>query len=188
MIRCLLHISSIRAVKYISNPFLIHERPGQRNTFLAVCWLMVLAPSFFPPCILRLAAFCMASKSNPWCNKNRWSSLAITATGKWGEILSNETQWWCMVRLFPSANCSPQRINIRGVKNTGTKRKTTTARMVELKNKAAVHLNSLNIIFFISFHIKLFYNLNATYQSQVYTLSIGAAVLLFRNISSFFHE
>ena len=151
IIRCLLHISSISAVKYISKPFLIHERPGHRNTFLAVCWLIVLAPIFFPPLMFCLAAFWMAAKSNPWCNKKRWSSLPITATGRCGEIFSIETQWWCMVRLLPSSSCSPQRMNINGVKNTGTKRNTTTERMVEPKNRAAVHRKTLNIFFFIRF-------------------------------------
>ena len=71
----------------------------------------------------------------------------MTATGMWGDILSSDTQWWWSFRLRPSFDCSTQRITMRGVTHTGTKRNTITARMVEAKNAAT----TLMMIFRISF-------------------------------------
>lgn len=76
----------------------------------------------------------MAWKSNPWCNRKRWSSLAITATGMCLEIWSRGTQW---CRIFNSPCCT-HRITINGVMYTGKKRYSTTARMVETKKNTMI--------------------------------------------------
>ena len=68
MILFLVHNTSRQMVTYISNPLRIQLRLGVKNKFLAVCWLMVLAPlSFLPPFMERSIAFCICSKSKPKC-------------------------------------------------------------------------------------------------------------------------
>ena len=54
-------------VKYTSSPLRVHERPGHRNTFFAVCCEIVDAPILrFSGCfIFRMAACSMALKSKP---------------------------------------------------------------------------------------------------------------------------
>ena len=91
IIRCLLHISSISTVKYASRPFLSHVRSGKRNTFLAVCWDIVLAPTFLPLDALFFAACSICLKSKPWCRRKRASSLPMTATGMLGEMSPRRT-------------------------------------------------------------------------------------------------
>ena len=94
MIRCFPHNISIRAVKYTSNPLRTQLLPGHRNTFLAVCCDIVLAPYLcFAACLLRFAACCMASKSKPWCRRKRWSCYLFHTTyhHQWSNIYWHET-------------------------------------------------------------------------------------------------
>ena len=107
---------------------------------------MVLAPYFFLPAfILRFTAFCMASKSKPWCMRNRWSSLAITATGISGLISSSVTHLWCILGISPSLICCAARMNISGVNHTGITFRATTASRVEAKNATTIHFITLPI-------------------------------------------
>ena len=105
MIRSFDQNNSIKKVKYTSNPFRTHEDLGHRNTFLAVCWLMVLAPRFRLRVLFSFIAFLISTKSNPLCSAKRLSSEAITAIGRLGDILSKETHVCFHVGLSPEKIC-----------------------------------------------------------------------------------
>ena len=85
-------IFSIRTVKYASTPFRSHVWEGQQKTFLAVCWLIVLAPRMRVPLRRSSNAFRISVWSKPLWSKNRWSSLATTAFAISGEISSRLRQ------------------------------------------------------------------------------------------------
>ena len=66
---------------------------------------MVLAPSLrLPGFMFLFAAFCIASKSKPWWMRKRWSSLAITATGRCCQVTSNCGVALCFRRFLPVEN------------------------------------------------------------------------------------
>src|SRR5690625_2724479 len=92
--RCLGHISSISTVYQASRPLRTQLRPLHRNTFFAVCWLMVLAPRRRPPRACCSRAFSIASRSKPRCSAKRWSSAAIAASGNAGAIRSRSRHWY----------------------------------------------------------------------------------------------
>src|SRR5206468_3961125 len=74
-------IHSIILVKYTSSPFLIQSLPCHKKTFLATCWLMVLAPlillGFF---LLYFIAFSILFQSKPLWSAKIWSSEDMTAS------------------------------------------------------------------------------------------------------------
>ncbi len=80
-----------------SAPFRVQDRLFQRKRFLAVCWETVEAPRFLRLCSLCWMAFSMASQSKPKWSGKFWSSAAITAAPRLGEMSSRGTQVWCEV-------------------------------------------------------------------------------------------
>lgn len=104
--RSLVHNASISTVNQASRTLRNLLRPGQRNTFLAVCWLMVLAPFTFLPGSFSQSRSANSRQENPGsfmpserlicsvekplCVMKRWSSLLITANGIARAISSSE--------------------------------------------------------------------------------------------------
>lgn len=159
MILFLLQATSIRKVKYTSNPFRTQLRAGKRKTFLAVCWLIVLAPFILLPLCLSLysPAFLMALKSNPKCSSKFWSSAAIAASGIALLISSMEIQsFFNFSFLSFEKSCSPHLMSISGVKGTGTKRNSITETMLRTKNHFRIFATSF----------KMFLNQDFTLQTK----------------------
>ena len=143
MMRFLLHTSSTKNVKYTSNPLRNHERAGQRNTFLAVCCEMVLAPRTRFDFWLFEYAFSMASRSNPLCSKKSWSSAHTTANCNCGEMFCKRCQsLYSRTSRWVSVACCPQRMSIRGVTGTGKKLYKTTNPMLMPKNHIEAFSNN----------------------------------------------
>src|SRR5690606_22050480 len=105
----------------------VQPRSGHRKRFLAVCCVMVLAPSLRLPRLLTSTADRIAFKSNPQCSKKRWSSDAITASARRGEILSSGVQDFRSAGSRPPRHCSYALIPIRGVMGGGTNLNRSTA-------------------------------------------------------------
>lgn len=145
MIRSLFQHVSIRTVKYTSSPLRSHDDDGHRNTFFAVCWLMVLAPRAFLRVLFSSTAFYISTKSKPLCSANRLSSDAMTAIGRCLEILSLLTQWCLHFSSSPLVICCTLRITISGVMYTGTNRSNSTASIDDAKKKMMRFRKNLRI-------------------------------------------
>jgi hypothetical protein len=104
------HSVSISAVYQTSRPLRsqrVGPLPCQRNRFLAVCWLIVLAPRMPRTGRPRISArawtrslwaraLAIASKSKPWWFGKFWSSAATSASGSERDIRSRLRQSWAM--------------------------------------------------------------------------------------------
>ncbi len=143
----MLQSSSIHPVNHTSRPLRTQLRPGQRKRFLAVCWEMVLAPRGFR---FRFSesfiALSMASRSNPQWLTKFWSSEAMTASWRFGDIFFIPTQS-CFIRIsFPAAACWTVRITINGVTGTGNHLNSSTKRSVSPMNQAEAFTKNRNIL------------------------------------------
>lgn len=137
MMRCLLQNNSISAVNQTSRPFRNQLLPSHKKAFLAVCWLMVLAPRLSSWVRLYSMAACMALKSNPLWVRKFWSSLHTAASCRLLGISSRETQSFSHTRLRPSSFCSMLRDSISQVNGGGKKRRNNTpARLSKTKYRA----------------------------------------------------
>jgi len=125
MIRRLLHTASIQKVNHASSPLRKNPPPCHRNTFFAVCWLMVDPPRWRSPARRSSIACSIASASKPKCSQNRESSAAITADTRLRSILSRLSQ--SLVMPFPS-------ITMVAVTGTGSHLNATTSNKVTPTN------------------------------------------------------
>ena len=139
-IRVFGHIASISTVYQASRPLRSQLRPCHRNRFLAVCWLMVLAPRTRLPRALWSIAFSIASRSKPGCVAKCWSSAAITASGRCGEICARSRQSWATRKSqSPWRQASPWRASMKAEVGGSTKRSTATCSTLAASHSSGSH-------------------------------------------------